>query len=555
MAPETNPNVVAAFRETVARVPSKTALVIDHGGSVETSTFSELWDRVDRVSAGLVRCGFGPGERAIIMVPLSVDLYAVLTGVLKMGGVAVFVSPWMSPEHIASSADLASADAYIGSGKSQLLRARHAKLREIPLSVTTGARFWRVPARLSLSELRSQPGSGEVERVGASDPALISFTSGSSDVPKAANRTHDILAGQQKALAEEFPLREDDVDMTMFPVFALNNLANGVTSVVPNMTFGENARLDSAGAVALMVEHGVTTCSASPPIIDGLAGQLRADPKTRTRLRRVLSGGAPVFDAQLTSWNESFAGTEVVVAYGSTEAEPVAHIGAEERLSAASDVRPGSPGLCTGRPVGRVRTKLIRIHHGPVALESGSWSSWEIPPNEIGELVVAGEHVCRDYYRNPSATAETKIEDSEGTVWHRMGDTGYFDGGGRFWLAGRVHSTIRRAGGSVHPQLVEQAALGDGTSVARAAAVGLADARLGERVVLVLELAHEQKARDGRRVVGEVERRLADAELTVDEVIVSDGPLPLDRRHRAKIDYPGLRRSLERGAARGEGGS
>ena len=549
MTADRNPNVVTALQEIVARIPERLALVIDRGGREETVTFAELWDRADRVSTGLLRAGFKPGERAILMVPLSVDLYAVLIGVLKMGGVAVFVSPWLSPRHIASSADFAAPDIYIGSPKSQLLRFRHARLREIPLSVTTGGRLWRIPAGLSLRQIESAPGDGKVHPVAASDAALISFTSGSSDAPKAANRTHDILTGQQLALAEEFPLRDDDVDMTMFPVFALNNLANGVTSVVPQMSFGDAARVDAAATTALMLEHGVTTCAASPPIIDRLAAHLEAHPGTRTKLRRVLSGGAPVFDSQLSTWQRAFACDEVVVAYGSTEAEPVAHISAAERLEARSDVRPRGPGICMGRPVGRVRTKLIRIHDGPVALEGGDWSSWEIPGGDIGELVVAGSHVCRDYYRNPVATAETKIADADGTVWHRMGDTGYFDGEGRFWLAGRVHSTIHRGGETVHPQLVEQAALGDGTAVRRAAAVGVPDGKLGERVVLVLEAGSAEGLESG------VERRLEEAGQGVDEIVISDEPLPLDRRHRAKIDYSRLRRRLEQPPGRGRGGA
>jgi len=548
MAAKTDHNVVSSFRETVSRVPDRTALVIDHGSHVETATFRELWDRVDRVSTGLARAGLRPGERAILMVPLSVDLYAVLTGVLKMGGVAVFVSPWLSPEHIASSADLAAADIYVGSAKSQLLRVRHARLRQIPISVTTGRRVWRVPAGLSIREIESLPGDGSVHPVDASDPALISFTSGSSSSPKAANRTHDVLAGQQLALAEEFPLRDDDVDLAMFPVFALNNLANGVTSVVPQMSFGEDTRIDAERTVSLAMEHGVTTCAASPPIIDALAEHLAANPDIRTGLRRVLSGGAPVFDAQLSAWESAFTGADVVVAYGSTEAEPVAHVGARERLGAKSDVRPQAPGICTGRPVERISTKLIRIHDGPVTLDGGDWSEWEVAQNEIGELIVAGDHVCRDYYRNEAATAETKITDAEGTVWHRMGDTGYFDGDGRFWLAGRVHSTIHRAGRPVHPQLVEQAALGDGRNVKRAAAVGLADAELGERVVLVLEADTD----DG--LIEAVVGRLGDAGLKADQIVVWKEPLPLDRRHRAKIDYPELRRRLEQERARAEGG-
>jgi len=256
-----------------------------------------------------------------------------------------------------------------------------------------------------------------------------------------------------------------------------------------------------------------------------------------------------VFDAQLAGWRDSFTDAEVVVAYGSTEAEPVAHIGAEERLGARSDVRPLGSGICTGRPVGRVRTRLIRIHDGPVSLDGGDWSPWEVARDDIGELVVAGDHVCRDYYRNPDATADTKITDAEGTVWHRMGDTGYFDSEGRFWLAGRVHSTIYREGLAVHPQLVEQAALGDGAAVGRAAAVGVTDAELGQKVVLVLE------AEDAEGLAASVRQRLEDAGQTVDEIIISTRPLPLDRRHRAKIDYSSLRRRLEQPPSGGEGGS
>ena len=182
-------------------------------------------------------------------------------------------------------------------------------------------------------------------------------------------------------------------------------------------------------------------------------------------------------------------------------------------------------------------------------LADGDWSSWEVSGSDIGELVVSGDHVCRDYYRNPGATADTKITDADGTVWHRMGDTGYFDGEGRFWLAGRVHSTIHRDGQEVHPQLVEQAALGDGTDVRRAAAVGLPDKKLGEKVALVLEADRDNG------LIETVARRLADAGMKADQIFIWNEPLPLDRRHRAKIDYPALRALLERRLDAGEGGS
>jgi acyl-CoA synthetase (AMP-forming)/AMP-acid ligase II len=122
-------------------------------------------------------------------------------------------------------------------------------------------------------------------------------------------------------------------------------------------------------------------------------------------------------------------------------------------------------------------------------------------------------------------------------VWHRMGDTGSFDPEGRFWLAGRVHSTIRRDGVLVHPQLLEQAAKGEDPRLRRAAAVGLPDAALGERVVLVVETAEEG-------IEAEIASRLAAAGFPVDQILLTGDPLPVDPRHNSKIDYGKLRERL-----------
>jgi len=219
------------------------------------------------------------------------------------------------------------------------------------------------------------------------------------------------------------------------------------------------------------------------------------------------------------------------VVYGSTEAEPVAHVHAAERLQATSDVRPSSPGYCVGRPTDRVSTRVIRIDSG----ETPSGDALDVEAHGIGELLVTGDHVCKDYFRNPDAVRENKLVESDGRVWHRMGDTGYFDGRGRFWLVGRVHSTILRDGQTVHPQLVEQAAGEGDPRVRRSAAVGLPDSGLGQRVVLVLETTAGTDPR------AEVEARVRESGLALDEIILLDEPLPVDPRHNSKIDYGRLR--------------
>ncbi|HVT17603.1 MAG TPA: AMP-binding protein [Thermoanaerobaculia bacterium] len=576
-------NVVAILAEVARRVPARLALATeDHrGGGRQRASFAELWQRVDRASAGLRRLGLEPGERAIVMIPMSIDLYVVLLALLKLGAAAVFVDPWIGWRQIAAFAAFAAPRFYAGTPRSHLLRLLSGRLRAIPLTATASRRLGRLPAAHTLADLERDEGDGRIAPAAADDPALITFTSGSSGEPKGANRTHGFLLAQHRALAAEFPPCEDDVDMPMFPVFALHNLASGISSVVPAMDLRRVDQVDAGRILTQMAAHGVTTCTASPPFFDRIAAALADKPRRRPALRRLLSGGAPVSDAQLAAWQRALPATEVRLVYGSTEAEPVAQITAAERGSlqaaakaaafqstaakAAAAFQPTARlGFCVGRPGDQVKARVIRIHRGPVALGADGWAEWELPRGEIGELVVTGDHVGKDYYRNPRAMAENKIVDRDGTVWHRMGDTGWLDDAGRFWLAGRVHSTIFRAGQAVHPQLVEQAAQEASASIRRVAAVGLPDAVLGERVVLVIESppadlpgAMAQTSRTSRSsptspaspaeaLRRELADRLASRGQPVDDVILTRQPLPLDPRHRSKIDYPRLRERLLR---------
>ena len=516
-------NVLAVLQQVAARVPDRPALLMESGAI----SFGRLWERVDRASVGLRRMGLAPGDRAIVMIPMSIDLYVALLAVLKIGAVAVFIDPWIGRQQIAAFAAFAEPRAWLGIPTSHLLRLLDRRLRAIPWTVTTGRRLGPLPAGRTLAELEADPGDRHVQPVEEDASALVTFTSGSSGEPKGANRTHRFLLAQHRALTAEFPAVPGDVDMPMFPVFALNNLASGVPSVVPAMDFRRVDQVDAARVLRQMKTHGVTTCTASPPFFDRLAARV----EKRLPLRRILTGGAPVSDAQLRVWERAFPETEILIAYGSTEAEPVAHVSARERLEAVNADRLETPGFCAGRPVERVRTKVIRIHAGPVELGEDGWTGWELPPGEIGELVVTGDHVCKDYYKNERAVRENKIVDFEGTVWHRMGDTGSLDPEGRFWIAGRVHSTIRRGGELVHPQLVEQAALGEDPRIRRLGAV-----EMGGRVVLVIETGVGEELRS------DVAARLAAVGLAADEIRVTSDPLPVDPRHNSKIDYGRLRR-------------
>jgi acyl-CoA synthetase (AMP-forming)/AMP-acid ligase II len=440
------------------------------------------------------------------------------------------VDPWIPLGRIAALAAAARATAFVGSPKAHLLRLLAPALRGMPLTIVSGP-FARPFARHRLASLH---GTASLAAVSPEASALVTYTTGSSGTAKGVNRTHAILAAQHQVIRQEFPAMAGDVDLTTFPVFALSNLAAGITTVIPPIDLRRVASASGARLLEAIRTCRVTTLAASPPLFDVLADHIRSANVAAPALRRIVTGGAPVRDDQLRRWRATWRSAEMVVAYGSSEAEPVASIGADERIALAG--RPGG-GYCVGRPVHAVQARLIPIAKGPVS----AMRPLPATPDTVGELVVAGPHVCRDYVGDDRAFAESKIEDADGTVWHRMGDTGYFDAERRFWLVGRVHSTIDRAGVAIHPQLVEQAARGDDAMIRAVAAVGMPDARLGERLVLVVES-------DTASVESSVRARLGEANLApVDALVVTRTPLPVDPRHNSKVDYQRLRDLLRRG--------
>ena len=519
-------NVIRYLKENAAKDPSKPALIMSN----ESISFGELWDNVCRISEGLLCKGMAPGDRLIIMIPMSIDLYSVLLGSLKAGCTAVFVDPWVGMKQIASFSAFAEPRGFAGIPKSHLLRLFSADLRKLPVTITTGFKIGSFPAKFTLKELLKYEADEKIYEANETDTALITFTTGSSGIPKGANRTHGFLNAQHLALKNEFPYEESDVDMPMFPVFALNNLATGLTSVIPDMDFKKPAEVDGEKIYHQIMQYGVTTITSSPPFIDRLAEYCMGK-NIKPDVRRIMTGGAPVSNRQLKKWKLLFNKTDIEVVYGSTEAEPVAHIKSEERVE-AQETSNEAMGYCMGKPSELVSCKIIPITKG---LIEKPLNEIEISDQTPGELIVSGKHICRDYYKNEAAVKENKIKDDNGTIWHRMGDTGYFDTKGRFWLVGRVHSTIIRNGKFVHPQVIEEVVKSYHDTIIQAAVAGFPDSQKGEKAVIFIQTLNNSLKEE------DILEHLKSFDLRADQVIITSKPLPVDPRHNSKIDYPKLK--------------
>src|SRR5690606_4325072 len=99
------------------------------------------------------------------------------------------------------------------------------------------------------------------------DAALVTFTTGSTGVPKAALRTHGFLYEQFKALEAEIDAKPADVDMSVLPIILLINLAVGSTSVIADFNPAKPTRMQPRKIANQLRSHRVTRLVASPYLV------------------------------------------------------------------------------------------------------------------------------------------------------------------------------------------------------------------------------------------------------------------------------------------------
>jgi acyl-CoA synthetase (AMP-forming)/AMP-acid ligase II len=458
---------------------------------------------------------------------MCADLYIALLGLFRVGAIAVFLDPSAGADHIERCCERIPPVAFLGIPKAHLLRLKSKALRKIPLKITT--RYW-VPGAQRWLQNASDPALRESLAV-SEDAALVTFTSGSTGVPKATVRTHEFLLAQYQVLAPNISLEAGEVDLATLPVFVLASLAAGVATVIPDVDLRSPGSVNASAIFAQVERHRVTRITASPAFFERLIEFNRSTGRTLPTVTKIFTGGAPVFPRVLAALTQLAPNAQIESVYGSTEAEPIAHIGAEAISPADLEAMKRGQGLLAGTPVRGVQLAILRDEWGQARqpLTLSELQSLQLKTDEIGEIVVSGAHVLRGYL-DGVGDAETKFL-VDGQVWHRTGDAGALDANGRLWLHGRCAAKIPRAAGPLYPLGIETIATMF-PHVVRAAVVS----HQGKRALIV--------AGDiGRPMLNSIQEAVRVAGI---EHVVAVDRLPVDRRHNAKIDYPELHKMLTR---------
>ncbi len=540
-------NVGFRLSETARRDPNGVAVAMPRGRDAagkfryEQVTFKQLDDDSNLLAAGLQSMGARPGMRLALLVPPSIDFISLVFGMFKAGVVTILIDPGMGRGNLVKCLSESEPEGFIGIPLAQAVRALlRWRFPRAKYNVTLGRRwFW---GGKTIAQLRSRKlDHFQPVATKGSDPAAIIFTTGSTGPPKGVLYRHGNFNQQVDQIRDFYQIQPGEIDLPGFPLFALFNCAMGVTTVLPEMDPTRPAKVDPRNIIDHVNDWKVTQAFGSPALWNVVGRYCEEHKIVLPTLKRVLSAGAPVPPHVLRRMKNAIAPDgDVHTPYGATESLPVASIAASEVLTQTAAKSALGAGTCVGRRFPGMEWKVIRITDGPIATLD---QAEELPPGEIGELVVQGGVVTTEYVTRVDANALHKIKDGE-EFWHRMGDVGYLeppadadDRSQRFWFCGRKSHRVTTNSGTLFTIPCE-AICNQHERIYRSALVGVGLPGQ-QRPVIIAEPWPEKRPRDEQdrqQLISELAALAAKHPHTsgIKDFFLMD-TLPTDIRHNAKI--------------------
>jgi 2-aminobenzoate-CoA ligase len=441
---------------------ARVAIVGEH----ETWTYAQLQENIDRI-AHVLRgpMALVPGNRVLLRGANNPMMAACILAVLKAGCIAVPTMPLLRARELATIADKAKVNAVLCAA------SLRAEIDAMPSGrpghlLYFGADGSAPQSPVSLESLMAQqPSHFDAADTAAADVCLISFTSGTTGIPKGTMHFHrDVMA-----------------ICDCFPRSILDSQPSDIFIGTPPLafTFGLGGLLLfplRVGAAAVLLEkltpesllqaiekHRATICFTAPTFYRQMAPL--ADKYDISRLQKTVSAGEALPLATRDSWQQA-TGLAMIDGIGATE---MLHI----FISAAGEqIRPGA----TGRPIPGYQACILDPDGHPVG------------PGVIGRLAVKGPTGCR--YLNDERQRDYVLNG-----WNLTGDAYEMDADGYFYYRSRTDDMIISAGYNIAGPEVEETLLRH-PAVAECGVVGKPDEERGQIVEahVVLKPAFEASA-------------------------------------------------------------
>ena len=479
----------AAFDETAARFPNKTALISVHQGI--RWTYADYKQQVDALATGLIEMGLKAGERIGVWSQNNVEWAVVQFATAKAGLILVNINPAYRSSELEYALVKSGCSALITSAafKSSNYLDILAKLAP-ELSVCKPGELVseRLPALKTIIRLGDEQTPGmfnfrdvlqagtveaqqEMERLEQylqfDDPINIQFTSGTTGSPKGATLSHHGIVNNANLTGHTMGISENDVVCIPVPLYhcfgmvigTLLSVVRGCTAVLPDEYF------DPTSVLSAVESERCTTLYGVPTMFIAMMGLENFNDYDIDSLRTGVMAGSPCPVEVMKQVIKEMHMDKITVAYGMTELSPVSN---QSLMDDSFEIRVSTVGVSHPHVEGKIVNEDNRV----------------VPIGEIGEYCARGYSVMLGYWDDDEKTAESI--DAGG--WMHTGDLATMDENGYVTVVGRSKDMVIRGGENIYPKEIEDL-LYRHEKIADIQVIGVPDEKFGEEICAWVKIA------------------------------------------------------------------
>lgn len=442
--------------------PNRIAIITEE----QQLTFKEMGQKVNQFARFLQQeCQVAAGDRVGILSQNSTSYVLLLFAIAKLGGIAVPLNIRLTASELSYQIE--------DSGTTVLFTQHEFQpvVKQLGMDGNLKQIIWMDQKERFLSEETLELATTVIEsnfenaikkvsteplvheKIDANAPYLICYTSGTTGRPKGAVLTQENMFWNAIHNLTSLDITSSDRSIILLPLFHIGGIG---LFAFPTLFAGGSivilGRFHPDKTLEMIQQYQVSIVMGVPAIHDALRRSTLFSTTDLSCVRWFYNGGAPCPHELILYYQDR--GLPFGQGFGLTETSPtVCMLSAEDASHKVGSI---------GKPVLFCEVRLVDEY------------DQEVADGEVGELVIKGPHVMKEYWNLPNETAKA-IRNG----WFYTGDLARKDKDGFFYIAGRRKEMIISGGENIYPLEVEQA-IGSLPEVVEVAVVGVADEKWGE---------------------------------------------------------------------------